>query len=61
MICDCVNRASKVCNIILANIKHANNSILIKLCKSFARPLLEYAYVVCCPHHINLIDRIENV
>ena len=35
---DCVNRAGKVCNIILANIKHVNNSILIKLYKSFAIP-----------------------
>ena len=23
--------------------------------------MLEYASVICCPHHINLIDRIENV
>ena len=22
---------------------------------------MEYAYVICCPYHINLIDRIENV
>ena len=58
---DCVNRASKICYIIFANIKQVNNSILIKLYKSFARPLLEYASVICCPHHINLIDRIENV
>ena len=58
---DCVNRASKICNIIFANIQHVNNSVLIKLYKSFARPLLEYASVICCPHHINLIDRIENV
>ena len=57
---DCVNRASKICNIILANIKHVNNSILIKLYKSFARPLLKYASVICCSHHINLTDRIEN-
>ena len=58
---DYVIRASKICNIILANIEHVNNSILIKLYKSFARPLLEYASVICCPHHINLIDRIKNV
>ena len=58
---DCVNKASKICNIIFANIKQVNNSILIKLYKSFARPLLEYASVICCPHHVNLIDRIENV
>ena len=56
-----VIRASKVCNIIFANIKHLNNSILIKLYKSFVRLLLEYASVICCPHHINLIDRIENL
>ena len=58
---DCVNRASKICNIIFANIKQVNYSLLIKLYKSFARPLLEYASVICCPHHINLIGRIENV
>ena len=58
---DCVNRASKICNIIFANIKQVNNSILIKLYKSFARPLLENASVICCPHHINLIELIENV
>ena len=27
---DCVNRASKICNIIFANIKHVKTSILIK-------------------------------
>ena len=32
--------------------------MLIKLYKSF---FLEYASVICCPHHINLIDCIENV
>ena len=58
---DCVNRASKVCNIIFANIKQVNNSILIKLYKSFARPLLECASIICYPYHINLIDRIKNV
>ena len=49
---DCVNRASKVCNIIFANIKHVNNSTLIKLYKSFARPLLEYGSVIYCPHPV---------
>ena len=39
----------KYANIIFANIKHVNNSILIKLNKIFARPLLEYASVICCP------------
>ena len=58
---DCVNRASKVSNNIFANIKHANNFILIKLYESFIRTLLEYASVICCPQHINLIDRIKNV
>ena len=55
---DCVNRASKVCNIIFANIKHVNNSILIKFYKSFARPFLKYASVICCPHHIILIEQL---
>ena len=58
---DYVNRASKICNIIFANIKHVNNFISIKLYKSFARPLLEYASVICCHHYVDLIDRIENI
>ena len=51
----------KYANIIFANIKQVNNSILIKFYKIFARPLLEYASVFCCPHHINLVDRIKSV
>ena len=35
--------------------------MLIKLYKSLARSLSEYASVTCCSHHTNLIDRIENV
>ena len=35
--------------------------MLIKLYKCFVRPVLEYASVVFSPHHISLIDLIENV
>ena len=37
------------------------NSVLIELFKCLIRPLLEYASVVYSPHHIGLIDSIENV
>ena len=49
--------ARKVCNFIFANIKHVNNFMLIKLYKSFATNMP----VICCPHHINPIECIENV
>ena len=35
--------------------------MVIKSYKSFARPLLEYNSVICCPHHVNLTDAIKNV
>ena len=35
--------------------------MIIKLFKCFIRPLLEYASVVYSPHHIGLINVIENV
>ena len=56
-----VNKAHRMCNLILRNVKNVNNSVLIKLYKCFVRPLLEYATVVTSPHHIYLIDLIENV
>ena len=52
---------SRVCALILNNIKYVDNNILIKLYKCFVRPVLEYASVVFSPHHISLIDLIENV
>ena len=52
---------SRVCALILNNIKYVDNNMLIKLYKCFVRPVLEYASVVFSPHHICLIDLIENV
>ena len=56
-----VNKSSRVCALILNNIKNVDNNILIKLYKCFARPVLEYASVVFSPHHNSLIDFIETV
>ena len=56
-----VNKSSRVCALILNNIKNVDNNMLIKLYKCFVRPVLEYASVVFSSHHISLIDLIENV
>ena len=56
-----VNKSSRVFTLILNNIKNVDNNMLIKLYKCFVRPVLENASVVFSPHHISLIDLIENV
>ena len=56
-----VNKSSRVCALILNNIKNVDNNILIKLYKCFVRPVLEYASVVFSLHHVSLIDLIKNV
>ena len=56
-----VDKSSRVCALILNNIKNVDNNILIKLYKCFVRRVLEYASVVFSPHGISLIDPIENV
>ena len=58
---ECVNKASRMCALVLNNVKNVENSFLIKLFKCFIRSLLEYASVVYSPHHIGLIDLIEYV
>jgi hypothetical protein len=58
---ECVNKASRMCTLILNNVQNVNNFVLIRLFKCFVRPLLEYASVVYSPHHVGLIDLIENV
>ena len=50
-----------MCALVLNNVTNVDNSVLIKFFKCFIRPLLEYASVVYSPHHIGLIDVIENV
>ena len=58
-----VKKACKMCNIILMNFKHVNNCTLTDLygCRPNVRPILEYVSVVWSPHHVYLIDLIENV
>ena len=56
-----VNKSNRVCALILNNIKNLDNNILIKLYKCFVRPVLEYASIAFSPHHISLIDLIENL
>ena len=57
----CVNKASRMNNLILMNMKYVDIATLINLYKCFSRPLLEYACVIFSPHHKYLIDVIENV
>ena len=35
--------------------------VLVNLYKCYARPLLEYCSVIFSPHHVYLINLIENV
>ena len=50
-----------MCSIILTNFKLVNNCTLTDLYKCYVRPILEYVSVVWSPHHVYLIDLIENV
>ena len=56
-----VKKACKICNIILRSFKNVNNCTLTDLYKYYVRPILEYVSVVWSPHHVYLIDLIENV
>ena len=47
--------------IIIVLMTEVDNSVVIRIFKYFMRPLFEYASVVYSPHHIGLIDLIENV
>ena len=58
---ECVNKTSRMCALVLNNVKNVDNSVLNKLFKCFIRPLLEYGLVVYSPHHIGLIDVIKNI
>ena len=57
----CIKKASNVCNCILSNAYNADNSILIQLYKTYARPFLDYACVIYSTHFMYLIDAIKNV
>ena len=56
----CITKASNICNCILSNGYNADNSILILLYKTYARPFLDYASVIYSPHFMYSIDAIEN-
>ena len=57
----CVSKASKMCNLIYANIKCTDMLIIVKLYKCYARHLLEYCSFIFSPHLVYLINLIENV
>ena len=59
-VCEPVKNASKMCRIILLTFLRVNNT-LTDLYKCYVRPILEYVSVVWSPHHVYLIDIIENV
>ena len=42
----CVSKASRMCNLIHANIKCIDMLVLVNLYKCYARPLLEYCSVI---------------
>ena len=56
-----MDKANKMCNIILNNITEVNASTLVNLYKCYVRPLLDYACVIYSPRHVFLIDFRENV
>ena len=59
-VCEPVKNASTICRIILLTCLRVNNT-LTDLYKCYVRPILEYVSVVWSPHHVYLIDIIENV
>ena len=56
-----LTQISRRCNLIYANIKCTDMLVLVNLCKCYARPLLENCSVIFYPHHVYLINLIENV
>ena len=61
LIFQCVSKASRMCNLIYANIKCTDMLVLVNVYKCYARPLLEYCSVIFSPHYVYLINLIENV
>ena len=60
----CMKLLKKTCKCVilfLRNFKHVNNCALTDVYKCYVRPILEYVSVVWSPHHVYLIDLIENV
>ena len=58
-----IRKARNLCYFILSNVycHTADNSILIQLYKTYARPFLDYASAIYSPHFMNIIDAIESV
>ena len=56
-----MDKANKMCNIILNDITDVYVCTLVNLYKFYVRSLLDYAFVIYSPHHVYLIDFIENV
>ena len=57
----CIKKVNNVCNRILFSVYNADNSILIQLYKTYARPFFDYASVIYSPHFMYFIDAIESV
>ena len=55
----CVKKTSQVYNKCMYLI--LNNSVLINLYKTYARPYLDYNSVIYSPHYLYLIDALEHV
>ena len=56
-----VNKARKVCGMIVRNIEYKTPDIMIPLFKSMVRPILEYANCVWAPNKRKDIDYVEKV
>ena len=56
-----MSKASRMCNLIYANIKCTDMLVLVNLYKCYARPLLEYCSVIFSPHYVYLINLIEKM
>ena len=57
----CSKKANNVCNMILSNLRHFDNSLLTLLFCVFARPHVEYTCVIYNPYQLQYIDLLENV
>ena len=57
----CVSKASRMCNLIYANIKCTDMLVLVNLYKCYARHFLEYCSVIFSPLYVYLINLNENV
>ena len=56
-----VKKAKNMCNQLLHTFYFCDRSVLVNLYKTYVRPSLEYASIIFSPHHLYLIDVLENV